>query len=84
MFVCKSTCFNIDVHKNVQACNKRANQLNNRNCSFFLEDDNKTRELHDKRILLAGLCKLIGYEMFDFKLAAPIFAQLIRVSDLTI
>lgn len=42
------------------------------------EDDAKVQELKNKRVLLAGLCKLIAYDMFDIKLAAPIFVQFLR------
>lgn len=42
------------------------------------EDDSKAQELYNKRTLLSGLCKLIGYRMFDMKLAAPIYAQFLR------
>lgn len=38
-------------------------------------------ELNEKRTLVAGLCKLMTYEIFDCKLAAPIYAQLVRVSE---
>ncbi len=47
---------------------------------LILEDDNKIEELNEKRTILAAFCKLIAFNIFDMKLAAPIFAQLIRVS----
>ena len=43
------------------------------------EDDNKAKELYDKRILLTGLCKLIAFQIFDVKLAAPIYTQFLKV-----
>ena len=46
----------------------------------FLEEDFKAQELFNKRVLLAGLCKLIAFNMFDMRLAAPIFAQFLKVS----
>jgi len=42
------------------------------------EDDSKAKELSEKRELLAGLCKLITYEIFDIRLAAPIYAQFVK------
>lgn len=46
---------------------------------YLTEDDGKAKELSQKRELLAGLCKLITYEIFDIRLAAPIYAQFIKV-----
>ncbi|XP_066922254.1 cohesin subunit SA-2-like isoform X2 [Clytia hemisphaerica] len=42
------------------------------------EDEVKSRQLSEKRELLAGFCKLIAYEIFDIRLAAPIYAQFLR------
>jgi len=42
------------------------------------EDDNESEELQERRTLLSGFCKLIAYEMFDIKLAAPIYAQFLK------
>ncbi|XP_065680400.1 cohesin subunit SA-2 isoform X4 [Hydra vulgaris] len=42
------------------------------------EDDLKAQELHSKRLLLAGFCKLLSFNVFDIKLAAPIFGQFLR------
>jgi len=42
------------------------------------EEDFKAQELFNKRVLLAGLCKLIAFNMFDMRLAAPIFAQFLK------
>ena len=44
-----------------------------------LGDDSKAQELNEKRTILAAFCKLIAFNVFHMKLAAPIFAQLIRV-----
>jgi len=41
-------------------------------------DDSKAQELNEKRTILAAFCKLVAFNVFHVKLAAPIFAQLIR------
>ena len=46
---------------------------------MYLGDDSKAQELNEKRIILAAFCKLVAFNVFHMKLAAPIFAQLIRV-----
>ncbi|XP_046853053.1 cohesin subunit SA-1-like [Xenia sp. Carnegie-2017] len=45
------------------------------------EDDenteNEVQELSSKRVVLAAICKLLAYGMFDMQQSAPIFSQLI-------
>ena len=45
------------------------------------DEDMRTQELYNARVMLAGLCKLIGFGMFEMKLAAPIFSQFLRANN---